>query len=414
MNENTTYDGRTAFENAQVGDVIRVPQYEGALEVVHDGRDAGMLGIEFVEDGRGSASKHLIQNENSGRVYLTAGTADKGEVEEVEVVSAVEREDEDDPDDEPADEDDESPTLTLDLPDYGNVVDYADSVDLSELSDDELERLDARLSDMLNGDPFAFPSDAALWSASDLSAAIRDEFEARDRRRDDPHFTPHDSEERYSLDLSAVEVEHAPATTHVRLTFSDGSEWTTRPGLDIANLVRDYLGLDDLRAIGTCIGQSLPVVGHETGNGWSRLDRYALEHDGTTALDDEDDDEDDYEGDNEDKPELVTDGGVPVAGGTPEPADEAKLLRVRGEADGISTLSVYYEAAGETFRARLRPVRPLPEEDHIRDREALILSDLSTVEDVGGPGVEWFDTTHVPAVVRRAVDRPVQVPARGH
>jgi len=112
--------------------------------------------------------------------------------------------------------------------------------------------------------------------------------------------------------------------------------------------------------------------------------------------------------------ELVTDGGEPVEEDTPEPADAAKLLRVRGEATGVSTLSVYYEAAGETFRARLRPVRPLPEEVHIRDREALVLSDLSTVEDVGGPGVEWFDTTHVPAVVRRAVDRPVQVPARGH
>jgi hypothetical protein len=83
-----TRDARTAFETLAVGDVIRVPQYESALTVSHDGRSVGMLGVEFVKDGRGSATKHLVQNENSGQVALVAGSTDKGVVGTVEVVAA--------------------------------------------------------------------------------------------------------------------------------------------------------------------------------------------------------------------------------------------------------------------------------------------------------------------------------------
>jgi len=90
--------------------------------------------------------------------------------------------------------------------------------------------------------------------------------------------------------------------------------------------------------------------------------------------------------------------------------DSAAVLRVRGEADGISTLSVYYEAAGETFRMRLRPSSALPEDETTHRGEALTAVDLSTVEAVGGEGEEWFDVTHIPTVVREAVRRPVQVP----
>ena len=125
----------------------------------------------------------------------------------------------------------------------------------------------------------------------------------------------------------------------------------------------------------------------------------------------------------QDEPELVTDGGVPLDGG-PNAQDDAELIQVRGEHDGVATLSVYYRVGPTTFRARLRPVRPLPEEDHIRDREALVLSDLCSLDvpDLDGfefvgpdaPAEEWFDTTHVPPVVRRAVDRPVQVPDLGN
>jgi hypothetical protein len=174
------------------------------------------------------------------------------------------------------------------------------------------------------------------------------------------------------------------------------------------------------------------------------VDRYALEHDGTTALDDDEDTDADPEPEavrtdggyrgatdddvrtavenaTDDDPTLVTDGGVPVED---EDEDDAELIQVRGEHDGVATLSVYYRVGPTTFRARLRPVRPLPEEDHIRDREALVLSDLCSLDvpDLDGfafvgpdaPTEEWFDTTHVPPVVRRAVDRPVQVPDLGN
>lgn len=87
-------------------------------------------------------------------------------------------------------------------------------------------------------------------------------------------------------------------------------------------------------------------------------------------------------------------------------ADDAELLDLRGDYDGEDSLSVYYRAFGTLFRARLAPVH---------DREALELSSLAEVEAIRGDVLHEFDLstqlTHVPPVVREAVQRPVQVPA---
>ena len=87
--------------------------------------------------------------------------------------------------------------------------------------------------------------------------------------------------------------------------------------------------------------------------------------------------------------------------------DGAELVRLSGRFDREGSLSVYYAAFETTFRARLRPVGD--------EREALVLSDLSEVEGVGGSVVHSFDLStqvaRVPPVVREAVTRPVQFPA---
>lgn len=88
--------------------------------------------------------------------------------------------------------------------------------------------------------------------------------------------------------------------------------------------------------------------------------------------------------------------------------DGAEVVQVRGEADGRDTLAVYYTVGSSTFRAGLRPVR---------DGEALELSRLEQVEIPADGGVLDYDAresmdlhsiTHVPPVVREAVQRPVQ------
>lgn len=70
------------FDDLSIGDVIEVDQYVTPLQVTHDGRDVGMLGVEFLGT-QTAATKSLIRNENSGRVYLIAGATDKGEVETI-------------------------------------------------------------------------------------------------------------------------------------------------------------------------------------------------------------------------------------------------------------------------------------------------------------------------------------------
>lgn len=125
-----------------------------------------------------------------------------------------------------------------------------------------------------------------------------------------------------------------------------------------------------------------------------------------------------YPDEDEEEPELRADGGVvpdDEAGvhdyENPE-ADDAELLRVRGEfEDGENHLVVYYRAFETTFRASLS----MPYSGQV-----LVLSDLSEVEGVP-EGVEEATVLHefdlstqvprVPPVVRGAVTRPVQVPA---
>lgn len=79
------------------GDVLRVPQYQNALTVTSINRAVGMVGVEFVTN-KTSATKHLIVNENSGRVALVAGTTDKGRVDHIDVVTAVNTDDDTDTD----------------------------------------------------------------------------------------------------------------------------------------------------------------------------------------------------------------------------------------------------------------------------------------------------------------------------
>lgn len=84
--EPQTDPAASMFDSLDVGDVIRVPQYENALRVSHDGRDVGLLGVEFMGDSKTGVMKHLVQNDHSGCIYLIAGTQDKGVVKEIEEV----------------------------------------------------------------------------------------------------------------------------------------------------------------------------------------------------------------------------------------------------------------------------------------------------------------------------------------
>jgi hypothetical protein len=78
--------GNEYGEVAEKGDVIRVPQYKNALEVVF--RSSSILGVEFNNPAiKNHTNKHIIVNENTGRLYLIAGQSDKGEVESVTVVT---------------------------------------------------------------------------------------------------------------------------------------------------------------------------------------------------------------------------------------------------------------------------------------------------------------------------------------
>jgi hypothetical protein len=77
-----------AFDDLREGDIIEVAQYEGALRVSSIARDVGMIGIEFVDDGKRAqgATKHLIRNEHSGDIALVSGRSDKGKVAMITVL----------------------------------------------------------------------------------------------------------------------------------------------------------------------------------------------------------------------------------------------------------------------------------------------------------------------------------------
>lgn len=76
--------------NLETGDVIELPQYETPLKVTYtgelDGKENAMVGLEF--QGRNGAEKSLMRNKHSGRVYLMAGSQDKGEVTEITVLES--------------------------------------------------------------------------------------------------------------------------------------------------------------------------------------------------------------------------------------------------------------------------------------------------------------------------------------
>lgn len=87
-----THDARRIVHDLREGDVIKVPQYENALRVNYcgslNGDQNAFIGVEFADEGKQtSAEKSMIVNRNSGRVYLTAGRYDKGEVTEIEIVA---------------------------------------------------------------------------------------------------------------------------------------------------------------------------------------------------------------------------------------------------------------------------------------------------------------------------------------
>jgi hypothetical protein len=88
-----------AVKELAEGHVINVPQYETSLEVIKtsalNGEENAFIGLEFTEN-QTSADKTLIVNRNSGRVYLTTGTADKGEVTEIDIVASPEADESDD------------------------------------------------------------------------------------------------------------------------------------------------------------------------------------------------------------------------------------------------------------------------------------------------------------------------------
>ena len=87
-----------------------------------------------------------------------------------------------------------------------------------------------------------------------------------------------------------------------------------------------------------------------------------------------------------------------------------EVIWVRGEADGLNTLAVYYRVGVSSFRARLRPAGDgtgleLTEVEEIRLPED---DDVDEAEVVRNHWVE-----RVPNLVREALDRPVQAPDTG-
>jgi len=103
MTRNDSTQARTVVQMLTEGDVIEVPQYESALRVNFtgdlNGNENAMIGVEFADDSkRTGARKTMIVNENSGRVYLSAGNTDKGEVTTIKTVAVSEGEEEDDDD----------------------------------------------------------------------------------------------------------------------------------------------------------------------------------------------------------------------------------------------------------------------------------------------------------------------------
>lgn len=110
MTQENPTQASTVVKELNEGDIIEVNQYANTLKVTHtgalNGEENAFIGVEFVENTT-SAEKSMIVNQNSGRVYLSAGTTDKGEVTEINVIASTEEEEEENDDDEDENEDSE-------------------------------------------------------------------------------------------------------------------------------------------------------------------------------------------------------------------------------------------------------------------------------------------------------------------
>ncbi len=178
---------------------------------------------------------------------------------------------------------------------HDTVEAFAQNVSLDEYDDDTLDRIDEAVNELLTGDLNKFPSDDAFDAAIELSQRLDDEFDARDPATDDPYYMPADTAERYNLPICSVEVQnvgHAEnIVPRIRVTLDEShldsedetSVWDFRADSELAAIAADYYGVEDPLALGVAIGKPLPVVG-ATAYTWSRVDRYALENDGETAI----------------------------------------------------------------------------------------------------------------------------------
>lgn len=86
MKADTIPEARKVVESLEEGDKIKVGQYKGVLEVTHCGGLQGdknaFVGLEFVN--KSGAEKTMVTNQHSKRVWLSAGTTDKGEVTDIQ------------------------------------------------------------------------------------------------------------------------------------------------------------------------------------------------------------------------------------------------------------------------------------------------------------------------------------------
>lgn len=162
------------------------------------------------------------------------------------------------------------------------------TADVSELPDDELRRVAARLERDLSGDPYKFASDADLQAAFDRIRDVREETKARDPRRDDPYYASFDSADRYEVTVEKAVIWNLPddrVTVTIEFKPAGFESWsftTTTSDADsdsnIGQVVLDAYDLDDPRDAGRLVGETFPLVGDREGEGWGRIDRYSLEH----------------------------------------------------------------------------------------------------------------------------------------
>jgi len=206
-----------------------------------------------------------------------------------------------------------------------------------------------------------------------------------------------------------VEEEFADGSTHTD-HYTEGQAWNVLVGLreilndeegETVELDPENVHEKPVRVRESPGGTYAVVVEEEFGDGSTHTDHYT-ETQARKLLSDlqailSDDEEIRPDGGDEDAPVLLPDGGQvqPDDEADEDPStvarDEAEVVQVRGEADGISTVSVYYSVGTTLFRARLRPSSALPEDWTTHRGEALTLSDLSEVEKPDGERLPVVD-----------------------